>query len=178
MRAYSKRINTKRTMAAGVAVVVALIMVLAMVDWYVMTIVDPAYSYDTAQQMATFNSHYLFWFTALILMFGFGCAALIKVAYSYSPVGNYLAGMVVVADIILYVGNFEDDMYFLLGQHGFPSNNIQWSWMYQYKLFGFWTTTNQIEWSIFWLLIVLPTSIYLFSRVIRKYRINVSIRIR
>jgi len=157
-------------MAAGITVVIVLIMVLAMVDWYVMTIVNPAYSYSTPQTMAIFNSHYWFWLTVLILAFGFCCAALMKVTYSYSPVGDYLAGMVVVADILLYVGNFEDDMYFLLGQHSFPSNTTQWTWMEQYKLFGFWTTSNQIVWSIFWLLIVLPAAIYVFTRAIRKYK--------
>ena len=169
MRRYSK-LNPQRTVAAGIAVVAVLIMVLAMVDWYVMTIVNPAYSYSTVDEMATFNTHYWFWLGALMIMFGFACAALIKVAYAYSPISNYLAGMVVATDIILVIAGFEDDMFFLLGQHGFPSNSVQWNWMYEYKIFGFWTTTNQIEWGIFWILIVLPITIGVSWKAMQKYK--------
>jgi hypothetical protein len=58
-----------------------------------------------------------------------------------------LALTVIGSTLILIFSGFEDCMYIFLNG-GFPPNDVNWNWMWQAKLFWFWGTTNQIEWTI------------------------------
>ncbi len=124
--------------------------------------------YVAGQQAA--SERYGFWFNFVLFMFGFVPALLLGYLYRASKAGVVLFGTIVVATAIVIFANFEDCMYFLLGQRSFPANNVNWNWMWQANAIGrgFWNTSDQILWTVTWL-IVLSLFLMLVLKFAKRY---------
>jgi hypothetical protein len=81
---------------------------------------------------------------------GVAIAAVLYVAYRQSKnkegqTGKIFFWTVIIATIVLILSGIEDLSYFLgNGSHSLPANNTMWSWMYEYKITGFWDSTTQV----------------------------------
>jgi hypothetical protein len=159
---------SKKILVVSVLLVVLAIAVFSMLDF---TYLQHA-PYVTGEQQASFS--YGFWFNAAMSTVGFVVASLLLVFYwdSRRKLGICLFGTVIGSTAIIIGSGLEDCLYFLLGAHGFPANNVIWTWMYEYKYFQwhFWNTTSQILWTIFWLSI-LAVFVFGMLKFIKKRRL-------
>ena len=105
-------------------------------------------------------SNYNFWFNAVMFMPGLIVATVLGLVY-WGKIGTVMFCSVIVSTLLLIESGFEDLMYFLT-YRGLPLNSVNWNWMWQAKTFGFWNSTNQVEWTIIFLLI---TAIFLFIMI-------------
>jgi len=167
---YGTRLNyTKRTPLI-LLLIIFCVAVFAMVDWYVLV---GYYNFGGSADTALYNYWkwgFLFFmtvFTTIAVAFWAG-APKTQVTY-YIMVGIILTGF------ILIFGGFEDYMFFALNQ-GLPPNEVQWAWMFQYRLFKQWNTRMHLMWMGFWLLVVLPVMWAFIFKISQKYRISVMVR--
>ena len=65
--------------------------------------------------------------------------------------------------IIILVSTVWDIMFFLYSG-GLLPETVQWTWMMQYRLFGYWTTKEQLIWTTGWLAL-LPVLWFILFRV-------------
>jgi hypothetical protein len=111
-----------------------------------------------ASACAASPTAYGFWLMASMFMFGLIPATIISIIYWLTDgfkIAQIMFWTILVSTALLIASNLEDCMYFLFGARDcFPTNTANWNWMLQAKLFGFWDTTNQVEWTIIFLLIL------------------------
>jgi hypothetical protein len=106
-----------------------------------------------------------------MLMVGVFGAIIAKLALPKKPLGTKLAAAILFSTIIMMIGNLEDWLYYIIGQHSIPPLDSQMNWLFQsgtvsYWLgwSGSWTVLNTLVWSIIWLFIILPIGLTLIFR--------------
>jgi len=121
-------------------------------------------------------NRYWVWMNVTILMF----AVIAAVAFwAGAPMGKQTTTIVyaiLMSGVVLLISGLEDDMYFLINEGKLPSNDVQWTWMSQYRAWGFWNTRTHLLWMGFWLFLVLPVLWILIYRITHRYRVSVTIR--
>lgn len=160
-RRIRRYVNPKLMLVLAVILVAVAIMVASKLDYAVMQHAP----FTTGQQQQ--SEIYGFWFSSTMVMFGVILAVALGVVYE-----SVVLGITVVASTaILLFGNFEDCMYFALGQGYFPANSTNWQWMWQSQssFFGFWNTPDQILWTIMWVGLVLPIVVYVGLTHLKSY---------
>ena len=112
------------------------------------------------QVINAYSSNYNFWFNAIMFTPGLIVATVLGLVY-WGKIGTAMFCSIITSTLLLIESGFEDLMYFLT-YRGLPLNSVNWNWMWQAKTFGFWNSTNQVEWTIIFLLI---TAIFLFIMI-------------
>lgn len=128
--------------------------VVAYMDIQVMSIID----WDTTEiyDDLTFNRQERYW-TSLGVIIVFSSVFLAGGYWATSPNPSMsLIIAVLLSGFIVFVSGLEDILYFAIAVGWLPSPHIQWSWMFQYKLFGTWNSYLHIAWCTMWLCIGLP----------------------
>ena len=117
------------------------------------------------QVINAYSSNYNFWFNAVMFTPGLIVATVLGLVY-WGKIGTAMFCSIITSTLLLIESGFEDLMYFLT-YRGLPLNSVNWNWMWQAKTFGFWNSTNQVEWTIIFLLV---TAIFLFimTKIIGK----------
>lgn len=146
------------------------ICIYSIVDWYVMA------GYFGWGSEGEILPRYWIWMNVTILMF----AVVSAVAFwAGAPMGKQTTQIVygiLISGVVLLISGLEDVMYFLINEGKLPADNKQWTWMAQYRAWGFWNTKTHLIWMSVWLFIVLPLLWILVYKSTRHYRISVSIR--
>jgi hypothetical protein len=118
---------------------------------------------------------YWTWMNVIILMFSVVAAVAFWAGAPMSKQTTQIIYGILVSGFILLISGFEDVMYFL--NHGnLPAADVQWTWMAQYRMWGFWNTRCHLLWMSFWLFMVLPFVWIVIYQTTRKYRVSVAIR--
>ena len=114
------------------------------------------------QVINAYSSNYNFWFNAVMFTPGLIVATVLGLVY-WGKIGTAMFCSIITSTLLLIESGFEDLMYFLT-YRGLPLNSVNWNWMWQAKYIGngFWDTTNQVEWTIIFLLV---TAIFLFIMI-------------
>ena len=158
----NRQINSKTIIILSVSlIIIAIALAPTMLDYNVNTL-HGGYDLTSPSGIQQFQD-YTNWFTLLMASFGILVALILLAVYYKSPIGKILFGTIISSTAIILFSGFEDCMYFILGNHVFPPESTNWVWMWQSKtsLFGYyWVSSRQIEWTLFWMVIVLPIIIY------------------
>jgi len=165
---YHRSVDPKKAVVWTVVAVAVAIAVFAMVDYQVM-LRSP---YKLPEEQIAY-SNYIFWITATMFMFGVAAAVVSYILFQKSPLAETLATSIIVSTILLIVSGLEDFLYFMWAG-GLPAGDVQWTWMFQHKLFGSWSTNLHILWMLFWLGLVLPAALYYFLRETGKYTVKIT----
>lgn len=144
------------------------IAVFAMVDFQVMQ----HQTYQLPEEQEAYNV-YIFWVSATMLMFGIAEAVLIIVIFRFSPIRFILSGTVLLSTIIVIFSGLEDIIFFAI-QGGLPADNVNWKWMWQARVWGFWNSTEQAMWTIFWLGAVLPIVLFVSIKIMNTYKVKMT----
>lgn len=163
-----ERIWKARRILPVMVAMILFITIFAIMDWWV---IQGMY-HNQEGNVKDIWLHYILWMNISTVTMGVVGATAFW-AGSQTFFAKRVAQGIFLSSIIIMVSGLEDTLYFLLGSGGFPSENKQWTWMFQHFLFGNWTTSSHLTWMFIWLLAVLPV-LWLFLIIsLRKYQIRV-----
>jgi len=140
--------------------------VFAMLDWQVMS-----HSYYDLSDSGEYSQYinYASWFGLSLSLPGIAMSILTCVFFwSFRNVRVILPAAILVCTLILLVSGLEDCFYFMLGANGFPAAEMNWNWLLQSRLFGFWNTTVHAIWTTFWVLFVIPLISFVLHRRMQR----------
>jgi hypothetical protein len=138
----------------------------AMLDWQVMS--HSQYDLNNSVEYIEFEN-YAFWFGLSMSMPGIAISVVTCAIYwSVKGVRVMLPVAVLACTLILLISGLEDLIYFALGANGFPAANMNWNWLLQSRLFGFWNTTIHVIWTAFWVLFAIPMVSFVLHRKMQR----------
>ena len=156
-----RRVNPEVVAIVVFAALIAAFLSIAMVDWDVGTVSNPAYNFLSAQTMAQYAQLYSTDLTIAMIMFGVVAIAIVLAICGDTLTGKLLSLGIGLTIAYFLIGSAEDVLYFLWGMHGLPPDTLCWSWMWEYKYFadriwGYWDSSNQVLWTLLWVAVITP----------------------